>query len=188
MSRILFAEDESLIRKTIQLALERAGYSVVAAEDGDRAHALVDQGVWSLALLDVMMPGQSGIEVGRYFRSVHPATPLIFLTAYVSSEFLHEAVELNAYAYLVKPFAPNQLVPLIETALAATNVLHDKTASMELALMNSRDISAAVGILAERHSWTLDEAFRALKTISRSQRRKIMDVAAEVIDTLKSSS
>lgn len=184
MARILFAEDDALIRKTLQPALLRAGYEVTAAEDGDRALALLDSAAWDLALFDVKMPGCSGMEVGRAFRVRHAAVPLIFLTAYENDEFLREAVELDAYAYLVKPLGSNQLLPLIETALAAADAARDKSAAMEQALLNSREISAAAGILAERHAWSIDVAFGALKTLARSRRRKITEVAAEVIASL----
>jgi len=187
MARILFAEDDVLIRKTIQPALLRAGYEVVAAEDGERATALIGSAPWDLALLDVMMPGKSGMDVGKQFRAAHADAPLIFLTAYDNDEFLRAAVALNAYAYLVKPFGPNQLVPLIETALAAADTARDKAATMEQALLNSREISAAIGILAERHAWTLEVAFGALKTLARSNRRKITDMAAAVIASLPGS-
>ncbi|HEY6355978.1 MAG TPA: ANTAR domain-containing protein [Burkholderiaceae bacterium] len=81
----------------------------------------------------------------------------------------------------MKPITGAQLLPLLATALAASDNAQRQQDKLLAALSDSREISAAVGVLAERHGWVIDVAFEALRTMARSQGRKIADVVAEIL-------
>lgn len=182
MARILFIEDDPLVRYNIARLLSTAGHDV-------RAHATAKAGIAELAtfeielaLLDVGLPDQDGIQCARRLRDLSYAGPIIFLTANDKEETVRAAIDQRAHAYLVKPIAGAQLLPLIETALASSQAMQRQQEKMVAALNDSREISAAVGVLAERNGWSIEVAFEALRTMARSREKKITEVAAEVVD------
>ena len=105
MMRILVADDEREIRKILRLVLEKGGYEVVEAADGEEAveYLRSDRGV-DLCIMDIMMPKLSGIEATarvRHFSSV----PVLFLTARSLNTDKAEAYGAGGDDYLVKPFS-----------------------------------------------------------------------------------
>jgi len=185
MARILLVEDDALVRHTFVTLLKSDGHVVVPAATGQAALAAAAVELPDLALLDVGLPDIDGIECAGKLRQMKLQAPIIFLTAYGGAEFVARAIEQGAYAYLVKPLAGNQLLPLVRTALSAALAGQEKEDRLLAALADSREISAAVGMLAERHGWPLDKAFDALRMMARSESRRIVDVAADVTKRLR---
>jgi response regulator NasT len=135
-----------------------------------------------LVLLDVGLPAIDGVECARRLRGLKYDGPIIFLTADDSEETVRAAIAQRAYAYLVKPISGAQLLPLITTAMAASQATRLQQDKLVTALDDSRAISAAVGILAERNGWSIEVAFEALRAMARSRQKKITEVAAEILD------
>ena len=77
-ARILVADDEEAIRLTMELLLQRRGYTVTTARSGTEALALIEQQPFELLLLDLKMPGLSGLEVAQRAREVQPAAAFSF--------------------------------------------------------------------------------------------------------------
>ena len=181
MARILFVEDDPLIRHSISRLLSMAGHEV--HPKGTAAAAVDELGAFEfeLVLLDVGLPDLDGVQCARRMRERKYGGPIIFLTADESEETVRAAINEQAYAYLVKPITGAQLLPLVETALAAFKQTQRQQDKWVAALDDSREISAAVGMLAERNGWSLDVAFEALRTMARSSEKKITEVAAEVL-------
>src|ERR1044071_6494288 len=102
--RILLAEDEENLLKTIRLNLELEGYSVVSAIDGDSAIRAFDPGEFDLVILDVMLPLVNGFDICSAIRSKDNAVPILFLTAKAEGEDRVRALKLGADDYLTKPF------------------------------------------------------------------------------------
>ena len=102
---LLVVDDDEANRDMLSRRLERKGFSVTVAEDGSRAIELVRQRPFDLVLLDVLMPGLSGLEVLRELRQSHPATelPVIMATALSESGDVVEALRLGANDYVSKP-------------------------------------------------------------------------------------
>ncbi|MBM4335911.1 MAG: sigma-54-dependent Fis family transcriptional regulator [Deltaproteobacteria bacterium] len=115
MSRILVADDEPSIRLVLRDALEGAGHEVVEAADGNVARALLSAQPIDLALLDLRMPGPSGLELLDELRSRGAdAPPVVIMTAQNTFENAVEAMKRGAFDYLTKPFELPQLEALIE--------------------------------------------------------------------------
>lgn len=102
---LLVVDDDEANRDMLSRRLERKGFAVTVAEDGSRAIELVRQRPFDLVLLDVLMPGLSGLEVLRELRQSHPATelPVIMATALSESGDVVEALRLGANDYVSKP-------------------------------------------------------------------------------------
>lgn len=116
--RILLAEDDENIRNVVSDALEMAGYSVIACEDGAVAcRAIQSGGAFDLALLDVGMPGADGFEVLALMGRECPGVPAIMLTARSDEEDRIRGLKLGADDYVVKPFSIRELLARIEAVL-----------------------------------------------------------------------
>jgi DNA-binding response OmpR family regulator len=115
-ARILVADDESAQRRLLRAYLSKAGYSVVEAENGLDALALLRGGGIDVALVDVMMPKLDGFEVVRRIRS-ESAVPIILLTARGEETSRVAGLELGADDYVVKPFSAPEVVARVRTHL-----------------------------------------------------------------------
>lgn len=184
---ILVVDDDRLILGTLSEGLQSAGYEVLGAGSGEEALMLVAQQTPDIALLDIRMEGMSGIELGSIlFRRF--AVPFLFLSAFGDEEIVRQAAEHGALGFLVKPLQVSQIIPAIEAARTrASEIVGLRTARDQLtaALEGARETSMAVGVLMERRRLNRDEAFHALRRSSRSQRRRIHVVAAELLDALE---
>ena len=119
MRTVLIADDESSIRLLVHATIESDDYTVVEASDGAQAWALAQQLKPSLVLLDVQMPGQSGLEVLRSIKA-HPdlkATRVILLTSKAQERDIEVGLIAGADFYLTKPFSPLDLLTRVEEAL-----------------------------------------------------------------------
>jgi AmiR/NasT family two-component response regulator len=181
MAKILFVEDDALVRTNMTRLLTHGGHDVRGVGSARAAVAEAQTFAPELVVLDVGLPDFDGVECARRLRAQKYDGPLIFLTAYDNDDTVRDAIAQRAHAYLVKPITGAQLLPLVATALAASGVAQREQDRLTAALTDSREISAAVGVLAERNSWAIEVAFEALRTLARSQGRKIADVAAEVL-------
>lgn len=114
--RILIAEDESIIRLDLRRMLEQAGHEVcAAARNGVEAVQLARETEPEAAVIDVRMPEMSGIEAVRRILAER-SIPIVMLTAYADPGTVTDAVRAGVFAYVVKPFREQDLLPAIETA------------------------------------------------------------------------
>jgi DNA-binding response OmpR family regulator len=114
---ILVVEDEEKIARVLELELEYEGYEVSKVIDGLEALEAYRTGHWDLILLDVMLPGLSGIEILRRIRNNDLHTPVILLTAKSSVEDKVSGLDLGANDYITKPFQIEELLARIRAAL-----------------------------------------------------------------------
>lgn len=186
--KILLVDDDRLVLAALGQALQMAGYEVETATSGKEALALCEQLSPDLVVLDMRMPGMDGIEVARRLRE-NTRIPFIFLTAYGDEEVVERAVEAGALGYLIKPVDSPQLLAAVKTALQrhAENLdLLEREGQLSQALGGDRTISTAVGILIERERMSEQAAFEQLRRHARSRRRKLSEVAREVVDAAES--
>jgi two-component system OmpR family response regulator len=108
--RVLVVEDSPRLCESLRLGLSREGFSVDTSSDGRAALALARRNPFDLIVLDVMLPGISGLEVLRELRASDVAVPVLVLTARDSTEQVVEGFEAGADDYLVKPFAFEELL------------------------------------------------------------------------------
>ncbi|TCJ04999.1 response regulator transcription factor [Cytobacillus praedii] len=114
---ILVVEDEEKIARLLEIELEYEGYTVTKAMDGLDALALCRKQDWDLILLDVMLPGLSGIELLRRIRAYDSHTPVLLLTAKSSVEDKVSGLDLGANDYITKPFQIEELLARVRAAL-----------------------------------------------------------------------
>jgi len=117
---ILTIEDDPAIRRGIADALEYSGYSVLQSGDGiDGAHLAVHR-QYDLLLLDLVLPGKSGLEILRLVREAHPTLPVIILTARGEEQDRVAGLRQGADDYVVKPFSVKELLARVEAVLRRT--------------------------------------------------------------------
>ena len=117
---VLVADDDADIRDLVAFKLEQAGFEVIAVEDGQTALEQARSRQPTLAVLDVSMPGLSGIDVCRMLRA-DPATTgmlIIMLTARVQEQDVEGGFSAGADDYVTKPFSPRELVSRIQALLS----------------------------------------------------------------------
>jgi response regulator NasT len=187
MTRVLVAEDETLIRLDLKGLLEAAGFDVCAeARDGEEAVELARTTEPDVALLDVKMPRLDGIEAARRILDERPI-PIVMVTAYGERELVSRAVEAGVFGYLVKPFRETDLLPAIATATARheeLRAIREEADSLAEALAARKAIERAKGILMQREGLTEDEAFARLRKASQISGRPLKVVAEALIATL----
>ncbi|WCR25043.1 response regulator transcription factor [Paenibacillus thiaminolyticus] len=115
--KILIVEDEEKIARVLELELTYEGYEVGKALDGLEGFRLFQEQSWDLILLDVMLPGISGIELLRRIRSHDPHTMVVMLTAKDSVEDKVSGLDLGANDYVTKPFQMEELLARIRASL-----------------------------------------------------------------------
>lgn len=122
--KILVAEDEPMLLKTIELKLRKEGYEVVTTADGREAAAKIQELDPDMVITDIMMPYVSGLELVTIVRkNTNKKVPVIMLTAMEQEKVVMEAFELGADDYITKPFSLNELVIRVKklAAQAARN-------------------------------------------------------------------
>lgn len=118
---ILIVEDDEKIRQLIKIYLEKEGYEVFEAEDGEQALHVFQQKDPCFAILDIMLPEKSGWEVCHTIRKDFKSDiPIIMLTALVNVEDRIKGLKEGADDYITKPFSPQELVARVETVLRRT--------------------------------------------------------------------
>ncbi|MBP6183320.1 MAG: response regulator transcription factor [Saprospiraceae bacterium] len=120
MKRILIVEDESSLRDILTLNLELEGYEVASAPSGSDALAVFNQAHFDLVILDVMLPGMSGMEVCAAIRILNDPTPILMLTARNAPEDRVEGLRTGADDYLTKPFNLEELLLRVANLLRRT--------------------------------------------------------------------
>jgi two-component system sensor histidine kinase/response regulator len=115
--RIIVIDDELGLREGCRRALRRHGYDVEVAATGHEGLAKVQQDGFALALLDVMMPDVSGIDLLRAIRAHDPDIVCIIITGYATVELAVAALKLGAYDFIAKPFSDDNLVLAVEKGL-----------------------------------------------------------------------
>jgi DNA-binding response OmpR family regulator len=125
MAKILIAEDEPDIRKLIKFTLEYAGHQVIVTQNGtevlENAQEMAEKNQPpDLIILDVRMPRMTGYEVCKRIKEIDKlaSVPVVFLSAKGQEAEIQTGMEVGATAYIVKPFAPDQLTKKIAELLS----------------------------------------------------------------------
>ena len=183
MVRILIVDDDRLVLTGLAKGLEDRGYAVIKAASGEEAVSLAENTRPELVLMDICLPGISGIEAAQRIMEKLDV-PVIFLSALDTEEAVRQAITMGTLSYLVKPITIKQLVPAIESALARgadISRLKSSEENLATALRQNREISVAIGMLMERHDLTAEDAFEILRANARRTRSTTGDVAGDVI-------
>lgn len=183
-TRVIVADDESLIRMDLREMLTNLGYLVVGeVADGRSAVNQARELRPDVVIMDIRMPDMDGIEAARVLTEERIA-PVVLLSAYSQRELVQRAREAGVVAYLVKPYREEELSPAIEVALARFAEFKDlqkQVADLQEALETRKLVDRAKGILMDKQGLTEAEAFRKIQKMSMDNRKPMKDVAEAII-------
>ena len=117
MASILIVDDEEQMRRLLNQTLSKHGYTCTLAANGMEARKCLDEQTFDLALCDVNMPGESGIDLARHIGAEYGDTAVIMVTAVDDSKTADAAIESGTYGYVLKPFNTNELIINIRNVL-----------------------------------------------------------------------
>lgn len=124
--RILVVDDEPDIRKVVRMTLEKAGYQVLEAEDGEKAIEIINTGenriMLDVMICDIRMPKVNGVEAIAYFRKEWPRVPLIVLTGFPDTEMATSFLRQGVVDYLVKPVEGEKLRASVAKAMEQRSI------------------------------------------------------------------
>jgi len=184
-TRIIIADDESLIRRDLREMLEEQGYLVVGeASDGRTAVEMARKLKPDLVIMDIRFEGDDfdGIDAARVL-TAEDIAPVLLLSAYSQRDLVDRAKEAGVVGYLVKPFSEADLAPAIETALERFRefrAIKKEAVDLKRALETRKAVDRAKGLLMDKEGMTEAEAFRRIQKLSMDS-RKPMRVVAEAI-------
>lgn len=117
-TRVLYVEDEEVLAMLVRDHLTRSGFDVVWTADGAEAESLFATHQPALCILDIMLPGKSGFEIGKAIRKMDKDVPIIFLTAKSESKDVVEGFKSGGNDYLKKPFSLEELMARVENLMS----------------------------------------------------------------------
>jgi len=123
MAKILIAEDERDIRELVSFSLQFGGFTVVQAANGAEAVEYAQKEMPDLILMDVRMPKMTGYEACRQMKTMESVRdiPVVFLSAKGQESEIQTGMEVGAEEYILKPFAPDELVKQVQAVLDRVN-------------------------------------------------------------------
>ncbi len=119
MARILIVDDDPQLRLSFQKILSVEGHNVLTANSGEAGIAVVKESMPDLVVMDVRMPGMSGLKAFEIMHGINPKLPVIIMTAFGTTETAIEATKMGAFDYVLKPFEVPDILDLIDKALQA---------------------------------------------------------------------
>jgi DNA-binding response OmpR family regulator len=172
--RILFAEDDKDLRASVTRGLEEAAYEVEAVPSGERALSAMDDSSFDLVLLDVLLPGKSGLEVCRTIRERGIRTPVLMLTALDAIEQRIAGLDAGADDYLPKPFDFGELLARLRALIRrVAEPVHDRIAIGDLVIEPERHAvhrrGRTIALTAKEYAFLLYLAQHAGQTVTRSE-------------------
>ena len=111
---VLVVDDDAILREILRDWLGLSGFKVSTAEDGEKALDTIRQEKFTVAVIDLQLPGKDGIQVLEEAQRLQPDMKGIIITAYPSLDVTSESIRLGAIDFMVKPFAPEELINRIE--------------------------------------------------------------------------
>jgi len=117
MPTILIVDDEESIRVLLKRILETAGYSTLQAGNGAEARKRLEEHEIELILCDVMMPGESGLDLIRWVKAQYPDTGIVMVTAVDDQKTARAILDVGVYGYMVKPFDKSQIIITVGNAV-----------------------------------------------------------------------
>ena len=143
---VLVVDDEKRIRDVCSRMLSEEGFSVETADDGLAGLEMIESRHYDIILLDLMMPGLSGLEVLERVKVLHPDTVIVVITGYATLEHSIEAMKNGAFDFIPKPFSPQDLRMVVAKALEYIRKLQD--ISQEKSRMRTLISQMGDGVLA----------------------------------------
>ncbi|MBC8249937.1 MAG: response regulator [Anaerolineales bacterium] len=183
-TRVIIADDESIIRMDLREMLTNLGYLVIGeVGDGRSAVNLARELRPDVVVMDIKMPDMDGIDAAKVLTEER-ISPVLLLTAYSQQELIERAKDAGVVGYIVKPFRESDLAPAIEVAVARFaefRALEKEVGDLKLALETRKLVDRAKGILMDTQGLTEAEAFRKIQKMSMNTRKPMKEVAEAII-------
>jgi len=128
MSTVLVVDDKEMLRDSIGITLQRAGFTVIAAGDGNAAIELIAKRRPDAVVTDLKMPGLDGIGLIEKVREIDDVLPIVLMTAFGTIETAVKAIRTGAYDYITKPFEGDELVIALRRAIAHAGLKRENEA------------------------------------------------------------
>ncbi len=124
-ARILVVDDEEIVIKSCLRILSGGGYQVEAVQDGREALRKIEEIPYDVVILDIMMPNIGGLEVLSRIKEVRPSVDVIMMTGLSQIGTAVQAMKLGAFAYISKPFEPDEIELVVQRALEQRRLLQE---------------------------------------------------------------
>lgn len=160
--RILVVDDEEIVRQSLLAWFKEDGYEVDTAENADAALKLFEKGKYSLILLDIKMPGMSGMDLLVKLKEYDPDSIIILITAYASVSSAVKALKSGAYDYITKPIDPDELSHIVEKALYQKDLEHENVKLKE----SIDEITKPDNLIGESHQ--MKEIYSLINTVAQT--------------------
>jgi two-component system chemotaxis response regulator CheY len=126
--RVLIVDDEADVRKVVRMTLQKAGYDVLEAENGEKAIETINAGenrlLLDILICDIRMPKINGVEAIAYFRANYPRVPVIVLTGFPDADMATSMLRQGVVDYLVKPVEGEKLRESVARAMEQRELAH----------------------------------------------------------------
>lgn len=142
--RVLVVDDNATMRDSCRQVLQRAGFFVDEAVDGEKAVTAASGVVYHLILLDLKMPEMDGLHALQRLKAVNPETPIVVITGYPTIESSVEAIRMGAADFIPKPFTPEVLRVITERVLKEKRLRHENE-YLRTVLTEAKEFSSIIG-------------------------------------------
>ncbi|MCL4353157.1 response regulator transcription factor [Patescibacteria group bacterium] len=166
--RVLIVEDEEKLNLGIKRGLEREGYSVDSAFDGEKGQLLAEDSAYDVIILDILLPKQNGLAICKYLRTNRISTPILLLTAKDALEDKIIGLDSGADDYLIKPIKFEELTARIRALLRRPQTPLPSQLELRGIVLNT--ITRSVSVDGKILKLTLKE-FRLLEYLMRNMNR-----------------
>ena len=183
-TRVILAEDDTVIRMDLKEELQRQSYLVVGdVGDGQSAVNLARELRPDLVVMDIRMPEMDGITAAEILTREKIA-PVVLLTAFSDDELIERARNAGVVHYLTKPWRSSDLKPAIEIALSRFQefkAMETRVKDLEDHLATRKVVEKAKGVLMIKHGITEQEAFRRIQKASMNNRKSMKEIADAIL-------
>ncbi|MDO8328995.1 MAG: response regulator transcription factor [Fluviicoccus sp.] len=165
---LLLVDDDETFRQVLQRAMQRRGFEVLTAESAEQGMLTAKYNPPEFAVVDLRMPGASGLELVKYLHELDDQTRIVVLTGYASIATAVEAIKLGAVHYLAKPATPDDIIQAFGRTEGSTELdVPDDPMSVE------RLEWEHIHKVLQEHEGNISATARALKMHRRTLQRKL---------------
>ena len=122
---VLIIDDEEEIRESIELLLNSEGLTTHTAADGEAGLKKIEDNLYDVVLLDLMLPGKSGMEVQKDIRRIDPTLPVVIITAIGALETAVTAIKEGSFDYITKPWNNEKLLVIVNNAIKQRQLMSE---------------------------------------------------------------
>lgn len=178
--RILIVDDHEVVRLGLRILMEDQPDMEVVAEAGDADQALieVERHRPQVAIVDIRLPGRSGLEVCKEIRQKYPETRVVILTSQADDDFIVEALRVGASGYVLKQVGGDELIRAVQAAARGETALDPQTAARVVARMRILETQVEASAFKELSPREKD----VLRLVAQGQSNKEIGVALNLSD------